>query len=77
MPWDLRELPEHYLNTCQGDGKDSSPLSSMTHWCQKHARLPIYPIEALSKWFCSPCENTFKPARSPKPVGLGAARGSS
>ena len=44
----IRELPEHSLNTCQGDRKDSSALSSTTHRCQRHARLPIYPIEALS-----------------------------
>ena len=44
----IREFPEHSLNTCQGEGKDSSPLSTTTHRCQRHARLPMYPTEALS-----------------------------
>jgi len=44
----IRELHEHHLKTCQADGKDSSPLSSTTHRCQRHAWLPIYPIKALS-----------------------------
>ena len=72
----MRKLFEPSSITYQSDAKDNSLLSFMTPWCPRRVLLPIYLIEALSKWFCYPCENTYQPAQLARPVRQGSARGS-